>query len=62
MANLELSGTAHAEFDCVGEAMFMETPQTLVGDPSPRQTSIGENSDWVMKSERGALVRGSDPP
>ena len=30
--------------------------------PSPRQTSIDKNNDCVMKSERGALVRGSDPP
>ena len=30
--------------------------------PSPRQTSIDKTNDCVMKSERGALVRGSDPP
>ena len=41
---------------------FVNPPQTLVGDPGPRQTSIGKNSDCVMKSEQGVLVRGSDPP
>ena len=30
--------------------------------PSPRQTSIDKTNDCVTKSERGALVRGSDPP
>ena len=30
--------------------------------PSPAQTSIDKTSDYAMKSERGALVRGSDPP
>ena len=30
--------------------------------PSPRQTSIYKNNDCVVKSERDALVRGSDPP
>ena len=30
--------------------------------PSPRQTSIDKTNDRAMKSERGALVRGSDPP
>ena len=30
--------------------------------PSPRQTSIDKTNDCAMKSERGALVRGSDPP
>ena len=30
--------------------------------PSPRQTSIDKINDCAMKSERGALVRGSDPP
>ena len=30
--------------------------------PSPRQTSIDKTNDCVMKSERGALVRDSDPP
>ena len=30
--------------------------------PSPGQTSIDETNDYGMKSERGALVRGSDPP
>ena len=30
--------------------------------PSPRQTSIDKTNDWAMASERGALVRGSDPP
>ena len=29
--------------------------------PSPRQTSIHKSNDRVMKSERGALVRSSDP-
>ena len=29
--------------------------------PSPRQTSIDNTNDCAMKSERGALVRGSDP-
>ena len=30
--------------------------------PSPPQISIDKTDDCVMKSERGALVRGSDPP
>ena len=30
--------------------------------PSPRQTSIDKTNDCTMKSERSALVRGSDPP
>ena len=30
--------------------------------PSPRQTSIDQTNDYVMKSERDALVRGSYPP
>ena len=30
--------------------------------PSPPQTSIDKPNDCAMKSERGALVRGSDPP
>ena len=30
--------------------------------PSPGQTSIDKTNDFDMKSERGALVRGSDPP
>ena len=30
--------------------------------PSPRQTSIDKANDCVMKSERGTLTRGSDPP
>ena len=30
--------------------------------PSPRQTSVDKSNVCVMKSERGALVRGSDPP
>ena len=30
--------------------------------PSPRQTSIDKTNDCAMKSERGELVRGSDPP
>ena len=29
---------------------------------SPGQTSIDETNDCAMKSERGAPVRGSDPP
>ena len=29
---------------------------------SPRQTSIDKTNDCAMKSKRGALVRGSDPP
>ena len=29
--------------------------------PSPRQTQIDETNDLVMKSERGALVRGLQP-
>ena len=29
---------------------------------SPRQTSIDKTNDCAVKSERGALVRGSDPP
>ena len=29
---------------------------------SPRQTSIDKTNDCAMKSERGALRRGSDPP
>ena len=62
-ANFELSGTAHAEFNCAGEAspMFMKAPH-LVGDPSPRQTSCGRNSDCVMTSQRSAFVWGSDRP
>ena len=32
------------------------------GIPSPRQKSIDKTNDCAMKSERGALVRGSDPP
>ena len=31
------------------------------GIASPRQASIDKSDDCVMKSERGALVRGSDP-
>ena len=63
-ANFELSGTALADFNCSGEAraMFMTPPQTLVGDPSPRQTSYRKNGDCVMSSQRRALVRGSDTP
>ena len=64
-AKFILSGTAHAELNCAGGArsMFMTPPsQTLMGDPSPRQTSISKNSDCAIKSERGALGRGSDPP
>ena len=30
--------------------------------PSPRQPSIDKTNDCAMKSELGALVRGSDPP
>ena len=30
--------------------------------PSPRQTSINKTNGFVMNSERGALIRGSDPP
>ena len=30
--------------------------------PSPRQTSIDKTNDYVMKSVRGVLIRGSDPP
>ena len=30
--------------------------------PCLRQTSIDKNDDCAMKSERGAFVRGSDPP
>ena len=30
--------------------------------PRPRQTSIEETSNCVMKPERGALVKSSDPP
>ena len=30
--------------------------------PSLRQTSIDKTNDCAMKSERGALVRGADPP
>ena len=30
--------------------------------PSPRQTSTDQTDDGVMNFERGALVRGSDPP
>ena len=29
--------------------------------PSPGQASIDKTNDRAMKSERGALVRGSDP-
>ena len=29
--------------------------------PSPRQTPMDKTNDCVMNSERGALVRGSDP-
>ena len=32
------------------------------GIPSPGQTSIDKTNDCAMKSERGAPVRGSDPP
>ena len=30
--------------------------------PSPRQTSIDKTNDCAMKSERGVLIGGSDPP
>ena len=30
--------------------------------PSPRETSMDKTNACVMKSERGALVRSSDPP
>ena len=30
--------------------------------PSPGQVSIDKTNDCAMKSERGALARGSDPP
>ena len=30
--------------------------------PSPRQTSIDKTNDCAMETDRGALVRGSDPP
>ena len=30
--------------------------------PSPRRTSIDKTNDCVIKSKRGALVRGFDPP
>ena len=30
--------------------------------PSPGQASIDKTNDCAMKSERGALVRGSDTP
>ena len=30
--------------------------------PSPGQTSMDKTNDCAVKSERGALVRGSDPP
>ena len=30
--------------------------------PSPGQTSIDKTNDCAVKSERSALVRGSDPP
>ena len=30
--------------------------------PSPRQTSIDQTNECIMKSEWGALFRGSDPP
>ena len=33
---------------------------SLVGDPSPCQKSISDNSDCGIKSEQGALGRGSD--
>ena len=56
---VKLSGTAQAELLCVHEP---PPKPWSAGDPSPRQTSIGKISDSVMKSERGVLVRGSDPP
>ena len=30
--------------------------------PSPGQTSMDKTNDCAVKSERGALVRGADPP
>ena len=30
--------------------------------PSPGQTTIGKTNNCAMKSDRGALVRGSNPP
>lgn len=29
---------------------------------SPRLASVDETNDCIVKSERGTLVRGSDPP
>ena len=44
-------------------AQLLRNPKTpVVGDPSYRQTSIDKTNDCVMKSERGTLVGGSDPP
>ena len=31
-------------------------------EPGAGQASIDKTNDYAMKSERGALVRGSDPP
>ena len=39
--------------------------QMIVGSgeiSSPGQTSMDETNDCAMKCERGALVKGSDPP
>ena len=64
---LTLRDSSRGEFNCAGfrPRNVHETPTepwSAIGDPSPRQTSIGKISDSVMKSERGVLVRGSDPP
>ena len=58
------SGTGHAELTCAGEgrAIFMKPHPSVGRDPRPRLTSIGQNSDCVVKSAQGALVRGSGPP
>ena len=70
-ANFIRHGTAHAEFNCAGEARaILMKPlswQEMSGSgdnfyENPRQTSIDKLNDPVMKSERIALVRGSDPP
>ena len=37
----------------------LETGDNLI--ENPRQTSIDESNDSIMKSERNALVRISDP-
>ena len=40
--------------------VFMK-PNTLIRDPTSRQTLIDKNNDCVINSGRGAPVRGSDP-